>query len=144
MKQKVKNQKRKYQAPTYPIPNTMQTEQKNYRTNKEENVFFFLQGFIIQSLKLIQNIREYSRERASTNMREKMRNQNLGKYFSGDKAVLTWEISGGIQLPLEGQPHGLFSSLDELPRTTPHQVTSVSLPKVLYLFHLNKYICACV
>ena len=48
-----------------------------------------------------------------------MRNQNLSKYFNGDKAILTWEISGGIQLPLEGQPRGLFSSLDELPRTRP-------------------------
>ena len=34
-----------------------------------------------------------------------MRNQNLGKYFNGDTAVLTWEISGATQLPLGGQPH---------------------------------------
>lgn len=39
-------------------------------------------------------------------MREQMRNQNLGKYFNVDKAVLTWEISGAFQHPLEVLPHG--------------------------------------
>lgn len=52
-------------------------------------------------------------------MREKMRNQNLGKYFNGDTAVLTWEISGATQLPLGGQPHRLFSSLEEVPHHPP-------------------------
>ena len=97
--------------------------------------------FIIYSLKLTRNIWEYSRERANTNMREKMRNQNLGKYFNGDTAVLTWEISGAIQLPLEGQPRGLFSSLEEAPHHPPPGHISFFSQSLIPVSFKQTYLC---